>query len=64
MVAVEGFGRQSGCDAFSVSQSRAEKVRRYIAERGQDHKKTPFENELISLFKKHELEYDERYLWN
>ena len=61
MVAVEGFGRQSGYAAFSVSQSRVEKVRCYIAEQGQCPKKIRFENELISLLTKHELEYDERY---
>ncbi len=28
-----------------------------------NHRKVSFQEELISFLKKHEIEYDERYLW-
>ena len=38
-------------------------VTKYIASQQEHHKKVRFEDEFISLLKKHEMEYDERYVW-
>jgi hypothetical protein len=38
-------------------------VRRYIAEQQEHHRRVRFEDEFVSLLKRHEMEYDERYLW-
>ena len=57
------FGWQSGYAALSVSQSKAAQVRRYIAAQQQRHRRIRFEDEFVSLLKRHRMEYDERYLW-
>ena len=57
------FAWQSGYAGFSVSQSSVEQVTTYIASEQEHHKKVRFEDEFISLLKKHEMEYDERYVW-
>ena len=57
------FGWQNGYGAFSVSQSSVEGVRRYIANQAEHHRKVTFQEELRAFFKRHEMEYDERYIW-
>jgi REP element-mobilizing transposase RayT len=56
------FAWQSGYAAFSVSQSRTVQVRSYIARQQQHHTRIRFEDELVSLLHRHQMEYDERYL--
>jgi putative transposase len=46
-----------------VSQSNVPAVMSYIANQEQHHKKTMFKEEFIEFLVKHELEYDERYIW-
>jgi len=62
--ALQAFQWQNGYGAFSVSQSNVETVRRYIANQKQHHQKTSFQDELRKFLEKHNLEYDERYLWD
>ena len=57
------FAWQSGYAGFSVSQSSVGQVTKYIAGQQEHHKKVRFEDEFISLLRKHEMEYDERYVW-
>jgi REP element-mobilizing transposase RayT len=57
------FAWQAGYAAFSVSQSRVAQVRSYIAEQQEHHRRVRFEDEFVSLLKRHAMEYDERYLW-
>jgi len=56
------FEWQTGYGAFSVSESQARKVRQYIRTQESHHAKVSFRDELITLLKKHGIEYDERYL--
>ena len=56
------FEWQTGYGAFSVSESQARKVRTYIQTQESHHAKVSFRDELITLLKKHGIEYDERYL--
>ncbi len=58
------FAWQTGYGAFTVSQSQVGAVRRYIDRQEDHHRHTSFKEELVGLLKKHEIEYDERYLWN
>ncbi|RLA57224.1 MAG: transposase [Gammaproteobacteria bacterium] len=58
------FAWQRGYAAFSVSQSLAGKVRRYVQNQKEHHKKVPFQDELILLLDKHGVEYDQRYIWD
>jgi len=60
---LEPFTWQRGYAAFSVSQSLVGKVREYIENQENHHKNTPFQDELVSLLKRHGVEYDEEYIW-
>jgi putative transposase len=57
------FGWQAGYGAFSVSESKATEVIRYIANQEQHHRKRTFQEEFLAFLKKHNIEYDERYIW-
>ena len=60
---LESFAWQNGYGAFSVSQSNVENVRDYIANQRRHHQKMTFKEELIKFLEKHDLAYDENYLW-
>jgi len=60
----KGFYWQSGYAAFSVSQSNMEEVKRYIEHQEEHHRKMTFQDELRALFKRHGIQYDERYVWD
>ena len=62
--AFKDFYWQAGYGAFSVSQSSVSAVRRYIVNQQENHRKMTFQEELIALLKKHQIEYDQRYLWD
>jgi len=59
-----GFAWQEGYGAFSVSKSSEAEVRRYIQRQKEHHRRRDFEAEFIELLNRHEIEYDERYIWN
>jgi REP element-mobilizing transposase RayT len=61
---LDQFAWQVGYSAFSVSESRVAAVRRYIQNQAEHHRRVPFEEELITLLKKHGVEYDERHLFD
>jgi putative transposase len=58
------FEWQGGYADFSVSQSNLEPVKQYIAGQAEHHRKTSFQDELRALLRKHEIEFDERYVWD
>jgi REP element-mobilizing transposase RayT len=60
---VKDFSWQQGYGAFSVSASQKEKTVSYIANQEKHHKKMTFETEFISLLKKHDIEYDPKYVF-
>jgi putative transposase len=57
-------GWQTGYAAFTVSQSQVDTVRSYIANQERHHAKTTFKEEFLNLLERHEVEYDERYVWD
>lgn len=59
-----GFAWQTGYTAFSVSPSNAEKVRRYIADQEQHHRRLTYREEVIAFLKKHGVAYDERFVFD
>jgi putative transposase len=61
---IQGFGWQAGYAAFSVSQSSVEAVQKYIDDQEEHHRKMTFQDELRMLLKRHEVEFDERYVWD
>ncbi len=62
--AYSNFYWQDGYGAFSVNPSDVETVINYSANQKEHHSKKPFQNEYKSFLKKHEVEYDERYVWD
>ena len=58
------FEWQGGCADFSVSHSNLEPVRQYIAGQEEHHRKIGFQDELRALLRRHEMEWDGKYVWN
>lgn len=61
---IRKFGWQDGFGAFTVSRSKQDVVANYIRNQKEHHAKEKFEDEYLRLLEKHEVEYDERYVWN
>jgi putative transposase len=57
------FSWQEGYSAFSVSISQVQNTIKYINSQQEHHKGKSFELELVAFLKKHQIPYDERYLW-
>jgi len=58
------FEWQRGYAAFTVSASQLEKLKAYVRNQQQHHRRKTFQEELRELLDKHGVEYDERYLWD
>jgi putative transposase len=58
------FQWQLGYGVFSVSQSQSAVVERYIARQEAHHRSVSFQDELRTLLERHQIAYDERYLWD
>jgi putative transposase len=58
------FAWQSGYGAFSVSLSQLPAVREYVLTQEEHHRKKTFQEEFIEFLNRHEIEYDERHLWD
>ena len=58
------FEWQGGYADFSVSQSNLEEVKQYIRGQEEHHRKMSFQEELRALLRKHEIEWDEEYVWD
>ncbi|MFH0980219.1 MAG: transposase [Planctomycetota bacterium] len=58
------FQWQGGYADFSVSRSNLEQVTEYIARQEEHHRKMTFQDELRMLLNKHQIEFDERYVWD
>ena len=61
---MRAFAWQEGYGVFSVSESQAPRVQRYIPNQAEHHRVKTFEQEFIALLEKHKIEYEERYLWD
>ncbi len=57
------FEWQEGYGAFSVGSSQVDATLKYIAGQKEHHRKHDFQAEFIAFLKKHEIEYDLRYVW-
>jgi len=57
------FAWQEGFGAFSISISGLQDTRNYLANQGQHHAATTFQDEYRAFLERHGIEYDERYVW-
>jgi len=58
------FQWQGGYADFSVSPSNLERVKEYITNQEAHHRKLSFQDEIRALLRKHNIEWDERYVWD
>ena len=61
---LQEFGWQDGYGAFSVSKSALDIVATYIQGQRKHHGDLSFKAEFLALLERHEVDYDERYLWD
>jgi REP element-mobilizing transposase RayT len=58
------FYWQEGFGAFSYSRSQLDDVAKYVLNQEQHHRDKSFKGEYISLLKKFDVEFDEKYLFD
>ncbi|MBY0307699.1 MAG: IS200/IS605 family transposase [Phycisphaerales bacterium] len=58
------FAWQEGYSVFTVSKSQEGAVKAYIAGQRKHHKKEDFKSELLRMLRLHEIEFDERYVFD
>jgi len=58
------FSWQAGYGAFSVSHSNLDQVYKYILNQREHHHGNEFKDEFRGLLIKHDMEWDERYVWD
>ena len=60
----KAFEWQKGYSIFSVSQSNLPQVEQYVARQEEHHRKSSFQDELRALLERHQLEWDDKYVWD
>ena len=63
-LALADFRWQDGYRAFAVSYSNIEQVRSYLANQEQHHRGVSFQEEFVEFLRRHDLQWDERYIWD
>lgn len=58
------FAWQDGYSAFSLGYSQIPAVEKYIEGQKVHHRKKLFEDEMRGFYRKYDIEYDERYVWD
>ena len=58
------FAWQDGYGAFTVSKSVIPDLTEYIENQREHHRKRTFQDEYRALLDRHDIEYDERYIWD
>ena len=57
------FHWQDGYGAFTISPSNKDQVAAYIENQMEHHRKLTFKEEFLQILKKHEIEFDPKYVW-
>lgn len=60
---VPEFQWQEGYGAFSIGWTQVNATLIYIARQEEHHRRRDFQAELLAFLKKHEIEFDPRYVW-
>ena len=58
------FAWQEGYSVFTVSKSQEKAVKKYIAGQAKHHKKQDFKGELLKMLRLHEIEFQEKYVFD
>ena len=59
-----GFAWQAGYGAFAVSESNVGTVRTYIANQREHHRTKTFQEEYRAFLERHNVAFDESYVWD
>jgi len=62
--AVPAFSWQTGYGVFSVCEAELRSVVRYIKRQEAHHAQLSFQDEMRDFFRRSQLPYDERYVWD
>ena len=62
-IGLKDFAWQQGYGAFTVSVSNRGDVKEYISKQAEHHRSKTFQEEYLTFLKRHEVTYDEKYLW-
>lgn len=62
--ALTDFAWQEGDGVFSVSKSQEPAVKSYIAGQREHHQQTDYKSEFLKLLRAHDVEFDERYVFD
>lgn len=57
------FAWQEGYGAFSIGWNQVDATAAYIARQQEHHRKRDFQTEYVAFLKKHQIEFDPRYVW-
>ena len=57
------FSWQNGYGAFTVSPTQVAIVRDYISRQAEHHAKHSFRDEFVTMLRKNDVGFDEKYLW-
>jgi putative transposase len=58
------FAWQEGYGAFTVSSSQLPEVRSYLQRQEDHHRTKTFQEEFVEFLRRHEIEFNESYLWD
>jgi hypothetical protein len=58
------FEWQDGYSAFSVGHTQIADVTKYIARQKEHHRESLFEDEMRGFYRKYDIAFDERYVWD
>lgn len=61
---IADFEWQKGYGAFTISRSADEIEKKYIADQKEFHKTVSYKDEFREILRKHEIEFDEKGLWD
>jgi putative transposase len=59
----KGFAWQEGYGAFTLGISQIPHTIAYIQNQAQHHQRRDFQGEFVSFLKKHNIEFDPKYVW-
>jgi putative transposase len=62
--AFKDFEWQGGYAVFSVSPSNLDRVRSYVADQDEHHRRFDYQSELRTLLRRHGVEWNEKFLWD
>ena len=63
-IGLREFEWQTGYGAFAVSYSGIDQVKTYLANQADHHRRQSFQEEFLELLRRHNLTWDERYIWD